>query len=76
MAGYDALDTRWRQAKHVVFAGAMPVTDIGTDISVIYGIFDDFTADSGAHWYGYCSIASLALPTLGRLFAVVLEAFY
>ena len=45
------MDTRWRQAQHVVFAGALPLTDIGTDLLVINGIFANNTADSGAHSY-------------------------
>ena len=69
--GYSSLDTRWQRAKHVVFAGVLPLTDIGSDLSVIFGIFSNFTADSGAHWFGYCSIAALAVPTGARVFAVL-----
>ena len=69
---YDSLDTRWQQMQHVVFAGVLPLTDIGSDLSVIYGIFADYTADSGAHWFGYCSIAALAVPTGARLVGVLL----
>ena len=69
--GYTSLDTRWQQMQHVAFAGVLPLTDVYTDLSVIYGIFADYTADSGAHWFGYCSIAALAVPTLARLFFVL-----
>ena len=69
--GYDDLDTRWQQMKHVAFAGVLPLTDVYTDLSVIYGIFADYTADSGAHWFGYCSIAALAVPTGARLLTVL-----
>ena len=66
------MDTRWQQMKHVAFAGVLPLTDIGSDLSVIFGIFSNFTADSGAHWFGYCSIAALAVPTGARLVMVLL----
>ena len=69
--GYDDLDTRWQKMQHVAFAGVLPLTDVYTDLSVIYGIFADYTADSGAHWFGYCSIAALAVPTGARLVMVL-----
>ena len=72
--GYNDLDTRSQQMKHVAFAGVLPITDVYTDLSVIYGIFADYTADSGAHWFGYCSIAALAVPTGARLVMVLFSA--
>ena len=72
--GYDDLNTRWQKMQHVAFAGVLPLTDIYTDLSVIYGIFADYTADSGAHWFGYCSIAALAVPTGARLVGVLVDS--
>ena len=51
----------------------LPLTDVGSDLSVIYGIFADYTADSGAHWFGYCSIAALVVPTGARLVMVLVS---
>ena len=67
---FGQLDTPFRKAKHVLFLGVLPFTDFVSDVIVAKDMFA--IADGEARWFGACTIAAIALPTLARVFIVVI----
>jgi hypothetical protein len=68
-ASFGLLDRPHRVAKHVVFAGVLPIVDIVTDIIVVH----DMLSNPDTTWFGVCSIAALSVTTFSRTIIVAIS---